>query len=260
MFHQRDGAFPNLVRFKVRIAVDDVDGGVDPGKEFTDFGFHTSVPREADVDNRTIEAATKDSCVDHAGARGAGAMCDGSAIENNRFGFTGCETFEGSSFRDSDLEMIDTVIKWEVGRVLTITRSKAFDDRGTDFLGSWFGHHDPAPLPCFVTSVEIDATDASGWHVWHGQIVVEKFVVDPDIRRIRFKTDHHAGAVAAKIPDGVPDLCFSRSRETVKPTGTGFVFPGSAFDAPFGNIVPGKFRFCFLLGGGSGSKKEEGKC
>lgn len=267
LFHERHAFGRHVGGTHVGQAIDHVGGGIDLGEEVADGGIHAAVAGEANVDDGAVEAAAEDGGVDHAGARGARAVGDGGAVEDDGFLGARGEALELRAGRDADGEGFNAVVEREVGGVFAQAGGEVADEGGLDFRGTGAGDLHPLPLAVGVARIEVEAADAGGGHVGHGEVGLGEGVAGVDGLRVGLEADHHAGAVAAEAPDGGGDFALGLGGEAVEPFLAFLIGPAAAFDAPRRDIMPrgvggdatGAGRRGFgrgLLGEGGGGEDE----
>ena len=223
-------------------AVDHEDGGIDLDEKVAHGGVHATVAREAEVDDGAVEAAAEDRGVDHAGARRAGAVVDRGAVEHDGLGGAWGEGFELCVGRHADREALNAVVEREIEGVFAQAGGELTDDQL--FHGFFVRAADagPAPLAVGVARVKIEPAGADGRHVDAVEFLFEHGDVGRDGGGVGFEADHHAGAVAAEIPDGGRDFAFGAGGEAVEPTFAFHVAESAALRAPSGDIVPCECR------------------
>src|SRR5262245_26654885 len=109
----------------------------------------------------------------HAGPRCAATLCDGGAIENDGLlplERTSLGLYQAMLLGDANFDAGDAVIERQVEDEVVLPLRQTADERGLviDPLAARPAGADPVPVP-FVPGVEIEAADAGGRHMRHGQ-------------------------------------------------------------------------------------------
>ena len=265
--HGRRDAVGHFFGRHVGQAVEEVDGRVEFGQEVGEFGLHSAVAGKAQVDGGPVQPAAEDGGIGHAGTRGATALGDGGAVEDDGFPAFGRvlgRSGEGAASGDADFDGGDAVVEREVEPVFAGALRDAGDELGGvggEALGA--AHAQPAPAVGF--DVEVHAADAGGGHVVHGQALKAERPAGADDRGVCDEARTHAGRAATQVPDGFADEGFGPGRQAVVEVCG--VRPAFAFDVQVLEVVPegvvlfrGEVRGEGLAGGAGpgGDKCEQG--
>ena len=262
LLHQRHAFGRHIGRLHVRGAVDDNGRGIELVDQVADGGVHATVAGEAEVDDRAIKSAAQDGRVHHAGAGGVRAVRDRGAVEDDRLVFSRSEALELRTGWHADLQLLDAVVKRQVGGEFVLAWGQSADHHGFDMLLVRLRAGDPAPLALFITRVQVQPAHARRRHGWHRDACVHKIVAAVDGVRVRLEAHHHARAVTAKAPNGGRHRLLRLGRKTIKPALPLLIPPATAFHAPFCYVVPlcirrngGHLRFGRGLGRGGLSEQ-----
>ena len=178
-------------------------------------------------------------------------MRDGGSVEDDRLYGPRRQTFECRSGGHADLERLDSVEEWQIGRVFPRAFRQAGNDHRLDRLLRRPRHPYPPPSSVVVPRVKIEPADAGCRHVGHAELLLRDGVACVDLPRVGLEPGHHAGTVAAQLPDDILDAALGLGGEAVKPPLAVLVAPAAPLDAPLGHVVP------LGIGGNAGSRRRD---